>query len=135
MPIDYKKYAPNWKEISKRIRERDGNKCKFCGVSNKALGARDISGKWRFSDVIYSMTSDQRHRWFGREWPKIIQIVLTVAHLDHDTTNNSDDNLAALCQKCHLNYDHEHHVKNAKATRAARKQQAAADSGQLEMEL
>jgi len=32
---------------------------------------------------------------------------LTIAHLDHDRDNFDvfDERLAALCQKCHLNYD------------------------------
>lgn len=47
-------------------------------------------------------------------------IVLTVAHLDHDTANNSDENLAALCQRCHLRHDAKHHAQNAAKTRAAK---------------
>lgn len=30
--------------------------------------------------------------------------VLTVHHLDGDTTQNADWNLAALCQRCHLHF-------------------------------
>jgi len=43
--------------------------------------------------------------------------VLTIAHLDHDTTNNADENLAALCQRCHLSYDAKLHAANARATK------------------
>lgn len=32
-------------------------------------------------------------------------IVLTVAHLDHDPSNCAEDNLKALCQRCHNRYD------------------------------
>ncbi len=32
MPIDYKKYVPEWQEIRKRILERDGHRCKECGI-------------------------------------------------------------------------------------------------------
>lgn len=31
--------------------------------------------------------------------------VLTVAHLDHDATNNDFGNLRALCQRCHNTHD------------------------------
>lgn len=38
---------------------------------------------------------------------KAVKIILTIAHLDHDEENwdVKDDRLAALCQKCHLEYD------------------------------
>ena len=32
--------------------------------------------------------------------------VLTVHHIDGDTNNNEDDNLVALCQRCHLAMQH-----------------------------
>ena len=47
--------------------------------------------------------------------------MLTVAHLNHDTTDNRDENLKAMCQRCHLRMDNELHVRNARATRMARK--------------
>ena len=79
MPIDYKKYPPNWKtEIRPYILNRANNKCEFCGVEN------------------YSIRDG-------------VKIILTIAHLDHDEENwnVSMDRLAALCQKCHLRYDAE----------------------------
>lgn len=33
------------------------------------------------------------------------RIVLAVAHLDQQPENNDPQNLAALCQKCHINHD------------------------------
>lgn len=47
------------------------------------------------------------------------KVVLTVAHLDHDTTNNRPENLRAWCQRCHLTYDAEHHAANRRKTSAA----------------
>lgn len=32
-------------------------------------------------------------------------VVLTVAHLDHVPENCADDNLKAMCQRCHNRYD------------------------------
>jgi len=32
---------------------------------------------------------------------------LTVHHIDGDTMNNQDWNLACLCQRCHLRYEHQ----------------------------
>jgi len=37
------------------------------------------------------------------------KVVLTVAHLDHNPSNCDDDNLEAMCQRCHLRYDQHHH--------------------------
>lgn len=44
------------------------------------------------------------------------QIVLTIAHLDHDKENHqvSIDRLRAWCQQCHLNYDRPRHIQNRK---------------------
>ena len=39
------------------------------------------------------------------------KVVLTIAHLDHDVTNNAPGNLRAWCQRCHLTYDAPHHVE------------------------
>ncbi len=33
------------------------------------------------------------------------KIILTIAHLDQMPENNHPDNLAALCQRCHLKHD------------------------------
>ncbi|NJM78270.1 MAG: HNH endonuclease [Acaryochloridaceae cyanobacterium RU_4_10] len=33
------------------------------------------------------------------------RFLLTVAHLDQDPSNNSPDNLKALCAPCHLRFD------------------------------
>lgn len=33
------------------------------------------------------------------------KVVLTIAHLDHDPTNNDPSNLKAMCQRCHNKYD------------------------------
>ena len=77
MPIDYKKYPPNWKtEIRPHILNRANNKCELCGVEN------------------YSIRDG-------------VKVILTIAHLDHDEENwnVSMDRLAALCQRCHLRYD------------------------------
>lgn len=45
------------------------------------------------------------------------KVVLTIAHMDQDVANNEDDNLRALCQRCHLKWDHEQHQRNARQTR------------------
>ena len=48
---------------------------------------------------------------------KKIRFVLTVAHLDHDTSRNDFDNLKALCSVCHLRYDAKYHAETRKKKR------------------
>ena len=97
MPIDYSQYPPNWKtEIRPAILERAGDCCEQCGVKNGDTGYRDKTGTFH-----HHFSLDETH-WGPY---KLIQIVLTVAHLDHDRTHNDYSNLAALCQRCHLNHD------------------------------
>lgn len=133
MPMDITRYPKNWREISQRIREREGNCCKWCGVANGAVGARDIHGEWHDESSIGGMNADQGMALFGGEYPKLIRIVLTVAHLNHDTADNTDGNLAALCQLHHLRHDAQYHADNAKRARIRKKAEAARDAGQEAM--
>ncbi len=137
MPINYKLYPKNWKsEIVPKIKARANNCCEFCGLKNYSVGFREDSffvlacgnseqdkagrGELSYKDAkevaqINNQDSDKEGNY--------IVIVLTVAHLDHDITNNSDDNLKALCQRCHLNYDLEHHKQSRKQTYLKSKKQ------------
>lgn len=47
------------------------------------------------------------------------QIVPTVAHLDHDTTDNDPQNPAALCRRCHNRYDAPMRAQRRKERRRA----------------
>jgi hypothetical protein len=102
MPMDMMRYPANWKTISLRIREREGWRCKWCGAENGK--PHPITGS---------------------------KVVLTVAHINHDTTDNSEENLAALCQRDHLRHDAKYHAINAAETRRRRKIEA----GQQELGL
>jgi len=133
--IDYSKYPPNWRsEIVPRIKARAGEvldesgkivteaRCEWCNVTNHETGARDRFGVWRQENAIHNMNSGQGIDLYG-EFPKMVTIVLTTAHLDHDKENHEvrDDRLAALCQRCHLNYDRGHHLAVQKRNRESRK--------------
>lgn len=135
MPCDYKKYPKNWKEIRKRILERDNYSCKICGIDNYAGVKWDKKEKqWirACGNILvdevgeglrpYAMAKSCVDHWNETEEEgKWIVIVLTIMHLDHDTTNNTDQNLAAACQRCHLAYDQKLHRENSKATRNKKK--------------
>jgi hypothetical protein len=111
MPIDYKNYPANWKtEIRPAILARENNCCKFCGVPNHSIGFRGILDEWH--EIECSQQGDEDANMARDMGFKVIRIVLTVAHLDHDVTNNDYGNLAALCQKCHNRYDIKNRVHN-----------------------
>lgn len=85
------KYPKNWKEISEDIRfNRADGRCEVCGAIN------------------YSYVNRINRELCLPDEYNAIRIVLTVAHLDHNPENCDYDNLKAMCQKCHNNYDVDH---------------------------
>lgn len=75
-----------------------------------------------------------------QEKHKGTKIILTVAHLGvakpdgasgdkADTMDCREENLAALCQRCHLNFDRADHIRNRRINARLAKVKA----GQLEM--
>lgn len=127
-PENKARYPKDWPAISRRIRERAQNKCERCGVPNGVLIARGTgrdAGTFMLEngDVFCATTGEPRGRARGSEYEaaRYVRVVLTVAHLDHQPENCADDNLQAMCQRCHLRYDAKHHAANAHATRRKRK--------------
>jgi hypothetical protein len=97
-PENKARYPQNWKAIRARILERAGNCCEQCRAPNGSIVNRGTATK-----------------------PRPVKVVLTIAHLDHTPENCDESNLLALCQLHHLMYDAQHHARNARATRFARK--------------
>ena len=64
MPVDYSKYPPDWKDIRERILKRSGHKCE---------------GSPSYPDC--RAINHQPHPITGSN------VVLTIAHLDHDSDN------------------------------------------------
>lgn len=128
MPIDYKKYPSNWKtEIVPKVKARDNNCCAFCGVRNYSVGYRigskfsptggnEMHDKAGNGELSYKEARALVTHCNECCEDKLIVIVLTVSHLNHDINDNDLSNLKALCQKCHLDYDKEHHKKNSRET-------------------
>lgn len=116
MPIDYKKYPDNWlSEIRPRIMKRAENKCEFCGLKHGQVIYRvkawvKIVSKYVYKSLWFSNENDADREWdalCSSDPVRPVEVVLTIAHLDHDETNKNikDDRLKALCQICHLRYD------------------------------
>lgn len=90
------RYPDNWKAISYRIRfDRAKGRCECegeCGLHRTTPGPRRCT-------EIHGQPAT---------WAKG-KVVLTVAHLNHEPSDCADENLRAMCQRCHLRYDVDHH--------------------------
>ena len=114
MPFKKEKYPDNWlTEIRPTILTRDKFKCKHCGVKDRSHYVLRPSG-----EPFYIETEDiQLSKKSGL---KVKRVVLTIAHLDQDTYNNDYNNLAALCQRCHLAHDKPFNVAKRLAAKKVR---------------
>lgn len=104
-PENKSRYPADWKAISARIKARSGGQCECegeCGLHRTTPGPRRCT---------------ERHGQ-PATWAKG-RVVLTVAHLDHMPEHCADDNLKAMCQRCHLRYDVPHHRATRRQTRFA----------------
>ena len=114
MPVDKSRYPTSWPKVSRVIRRIAGNCCEWCHAEDGASLPSGRKGK----------------------------VVLTVAHLGtsyadgkpgdkRDKHDIRRENLAALCQACHLRYDLNEHIQHARETRQRKKRERIAASGQL----
>ena len=116
--------GPAWAATRARILERAHNKCERCEKPNGETLKVTRGGIW-YDDALSTWRNDAGET-SGLNYPVtgrsvyVIRCVLTIAHLDHDPTNNADANLAALCQHCHLKHDVHFHHANARRTHAAK---------------
>ena len=132
--LDKSKYPKNWNQISRQIRDRDGNKCVRCGVSNHAIGYRDAVGVFHYvndpeSALGYPIVVEEGFDCFKTY--KVIRIVLTCAHLgvpkDDGSPGDKRDkmdcrpiNLMSLCQACHFKEDRDEHAETRRRKKEAK---------------
>jgi hypothetical protein len=87
-PENRARYPKDWKAISARIRlVRAESRCECEGECGS-----DHDGRC-------SAINGEPHPL------TLSKVVLTTAHLDHIPENCADDNLKAMCQRCHNRYD------------------------------
>lgn len=109
-PENKKRYPKDWLAIRAHILRRANRPvlsglwphCEWCGVPNHEWIERTADG-WTLSVPDLGGTF----------------VVLTVAHLDHTPENCADENLRALCQRCHNRYDAPMRAAGIKARRKA----------------
>ena len=126
-PENKVRYPANWGEIRAAILERAGHCCEQCNVKNRERIAR---GEGRFADTymmndayVYCANTGEclgQVRMSDYIVKNMVDIVLTIAHMDHVPENCDYENLKALCQRCHLRYDAKHHAETARETRRAK---------------
>lgn len=104
-PENRDRYPKDWKFISQAIRfDRAKGRCEctgWCGATPHGEGRCEA-------------VNNQPHPLTGSN------VILTVAHLDHTPENCEPENLAALCQRCHLVYDAAEHKAQASHTRTVK---------------
>lgn len=125
-PENRTRYPRDWKRIRAAILERAGDRCERCKAPNHqrvARGGGDDAGTYMLDTA--EVFCDQSGKRLGQvhmsdyEVARMVDVVLTVAHLDHTPENCAPENLRAWCQKCHLAYDARHHAQTAFQTRRA----------------
>lgn len=129
MPVDWSRYPKDWKVHVERIRVRSKDQCEWCQAPNHTWIMRLPGTRhWRPAPEGLLVDAMVEDGW------KLVRVILTTAHLGtahpdgtpgnkHDKMDNRDENLAHLCQRCHLLYDLDDHVKNAAVTRRRKKQE------------
>lgn len=127
--MDKSRYPADWDMISQAVRYLAGNCCEWCGAPNGAVGTRDKAG------YFWPLGADGHYADGSMAAPeRLTRIILTVAHLGaplpgeppwhgnpHDKHDVRQENLAALCQRCHLGYDLLDHLAHAAETRRGKR--------------
>ncbi len=126
-PDNRSRYPSDWPKIRAAILERAGDKCEKCKVANRtriARGGGDDEGTYMLDSADVYCAETGKHlgqcHMSNYEVAKMVDVVLTIAHLDHAPENCDSENLRAWCQRCHLRYDAEHHAATARVTRRSR---------------
>lgn len=120
--VMYSEYHPKWSLIRRLILKRDKYCCAWCGAPQYAFIYRTGKNEdWEYAPEGHMV--DEMHS-FGY---KVTKIILTIAHIDHNKDNNRFENLASLCQRCHLNHDRKQHAFNRKYGRNWKRNQTKLD--------
>lgn len=137
-PENRSRYPAEWPAIRARILARAQDRCEWCGVPNYAVGYRDESGDFvpgrgnrvwdaagrgqlpyaearelaEHANCCTDGRDDDGNRW--------IVVVLTIAHVDDSAPENcAEENLAALCQRCHNRHDAKERAAGVRTRRQA----------------
>jgi hypothetical protein len=150
MPMDRSLYPADWDDIARAVKERACWKCEECGVEHQTLIVRSDEDAARFisydpdrdwyRDMDGELIGDLTCEFAG----KFTRVILTVHHKGvdypdgspgspHDKMDNRLENLAALCQRCHLLADLNSHQQKSRATRIRKQHERRLEAGQGEL--
>ena len=104
MPMRRADYPRDWPAISACIRERAGGRCAWCGARHGR--PHPVTGSIVVLTVAHLGAPTAEDRAAGRCWGD--------KHDEHDVR---EENLCALCQRCHLSFDADDHARHAATTR------------------
>lgn len=111
MAFNKELYPANWLTVIRpAVLKRANYRCEVCKVVNGSMGFREDNGEFIELDQITSIYAAAYKK-------KIIKIVISVGHVNHDTTDNRPENLKAWCQKHHLAHDKLFHAAIRKSKR------------------
>ncbi|TVV74250.1 hypothetical protein [Sphingomonas solaris] len=107
-------YPIDWDQLSGTVRfGRAGSRCEACARPHLKRVAHLGDGRWWDTAVGCWRTGHgrriRRKVAFALESVRTTYVVLACAHLDHDPGNSAQDNLRALCQRCHMLNDAAEH--------------------------
>ena len=117
-------YPADWSDIARATKERALWRCEACKAPHGAWGTRGRRGSFITVDPAEMAALGHGKPPFRRRlsrggYVKVVAVVLSACHLDGHPPNCDPENLAALCQHCHLAHDMQQHVRSAHATRRA----------------
>lgn len=131
MTFRAERYPADWPRVRAAIRARAEERCECAGQ----CGDVHVGGRCDAPNgEIIQRDARTPARWRRHEHNGVcmgepcgaVQVVLTVAHIDHDESNSDPTNLLALCQRCHLRLDREDNA-------ARRRERRERESGQMEL--
>lgn len=123
-------YPIDWPQLSASIRfGRAKGRCEHCGQPHGKVVFHLGDGRWWDEDT--ASWRNGKGKVLSSLPPRVpstddagaltTKVVLAMAHLDHDPSNNRPGNLKALCQRCHMAHDRPEHQRRRRLTLRMRK--------------
>ncbi len=136
MPINRSLYPDNWEAIALSIKTAANWTCEWCGkpcrppgVSQKETEQWLLENHPEWLPSLYDVVDDEELGEVTITKPQ--RFTLTTAHLNHQPSDCSPENLKALCSVCHLNLDR----NDWNRTRKVREMRKRERHGQLTLDL
>lgn len=116
-------YPPHWGHLRALALARDNHCCACQGECGSAHTGRCAAPNHA---MIMRDPGNPAHWWHADDAPRspllpssprIVQVILTIAHVCQESTCAELTHLRAMCQRCHLRYDAGQHAASAARTR------------------